>query len=195
MMRDFFETLAGEWDALQSPERGERLRQMLAELGALLGDARNILEVGTGTGALLPFLHECAPSARLVAVDFAHAMLARAQTRGVAVRFAQADVHTLPFRAVSFDVVICHGSFPHFRDKRAALFELKRVLQERGHLFILHDVSRIRVNAAHQGAHSTAIHHDLLPCSEEMCALLSAAGFGDIHVEDTSEHYLARAAV
>lgn len=193
--RVFFESLAAEWDAHQSPQRETRLRDLVSLFDSVLCHARNLLDVGTGTGALLPLLWEHAPAARLTAVDLAQAMLVRAQNRDASTSFVQADVHALPFHAASFDAVICHGSFPHFCDKRAALLELKRTLRGGGHLILLHDVSRARVNAIHQGAQSAVIHHDLLPSGEEMWALLSAVGFVEIRVEDAADHYFAIANV
>jgi len=195
--RDFFETLAAEWDALQSPERGQRLRRILVPFVPILRDARSILEVGTGTGALVPLLRERAPLARLTAIDLAQAMLTRARDRNASASFAQADAHRLPSAAASFDLVVCHGSFPHFADKSAALSEIKRALKPGGHMLILHDIGREQVNAIHRNAQSAAIHHDLLPNDDAMRALLAQAGFDAVQVEDAPEHYsaLARAPI
>ncbi|MCI0476797.1 MAG: class I SAM-dependent methyltransferase, partial [Anaerolineales bacterium] len=127
--REFFESLATGWDAMQPPERATRLRDLLAAFDSVLRDARAILEIGTGTGALVPLLRERAPLARLTAIDLAQAMLTRAHGRHMSASFAQADVHVLPFGAAHFDLVVCHGSFPHFRDQRAALNEIQRALK------------------------------------------------------------------
>ena len=196
-MREFFETLALEWDAHQAPERVARLRALFAPFDALLRDARAILEVGTGTGTLVPLVRERAPSACLVALDLAYAMLQRAQTRAPFASFVQADAHALPFDAARFDVVVCHASFPHFGDKCAALGEMRRALTRGGYLLILHDVGRAQVNAIHQNARAAVIHHDLLPDGAEMRALLTRAGFVALQIEDGAERYcvLARAPV
>lgn len=193
--REFFESLAVEWDALQSPERATRLRQLLAPFDAIWRDARAILEVGTGTGALVPLLRERAPTAQLVSLDLAYAMLTRARQREISACFSQADVHALPLATAQFDVVVCHGSFPHFRDKRAALMEIQRALKPGGHVLILHDIGRAQLNAIHQRAQAIAIHDDLLPESDAMRALLAQTGFTALQIEDAPEHYrvLARA--
>lgn len=189
--REFFEALALEWDARQPPERAARLRALLAPFDSLLGDARAILEVGAGTGALTPLLRERAPEAHIVAIDWARAMLTRAQARAPFASCAQADVHALPLAAARFDVVVCHGSFPHFRDQRAALRELERVLKPNAHLLILHDSGREKINAIHRGAHAAAIRADVLPASDTLRAWLEAAGFDEIRVEDAAERYSA----
>jgi ubiquinone/menaquinone biosynthesis C-methylase UbiE len=199
-LRAYFENLAERWDAQQPAGRQEVLRQMLAPFEDVLGAAQAILEVGTGTGALIPCLRECAPHARLVSIDLAHAMLGRARKRQATARLVQADVHRLPLasgpahrpagNAGRFDLVVCHNSFPHFAHKEAALCEIMRILSPGGHLFILHDLSREQVNAIHGGA-GEPIQNDLLPPGEETRRMLLRAGCIDAQVEDTEDHYVA----
>jgi ubiquinone/menaquinone biosynthesis C-methylase UbiE len=187
-LRTHFESLAERWDSLQKPDRGQRLRRMLAPAAALCGAAGTILEVGTGTGALIPCLRECAPGAHLVSIDLAAEMLRRARLRCPDAAVVQADAHRPPF-VPGFDLVICHNSFPHFADKPAALRYLASILRAGGHLLILHDLSREKVNAIHSGG-SEAIKNDLLPPGEETGRMLAQAGFTDVHVEDTDERYM-----
>ena len=73
-LRTFFEDLAGRWDAQQPADRLEVLSQLLAPFAVMLDAAGVILEVGTGTGALIPCLKERAPAARLVSIDLAYDM-------------------------------------------------------------------------------------------------------------------------
>jgi SAM-dependent methyltransferase len=97
--------------------------------------------------------------------------------------------HRPPFAAPCFDLVVCHNSFPHFADKPAALNALARLLRPGGHLLILHDLSREKVNAIHSGG-GAAIQNDLLPPGEETGRMLMQAGFVGVHVEDNDEHYV-----
>jgi len=85
--------------------------------------------------------------------------------------------------------VICHNSFPHFADKLAVLNALARVLRPGGHLLILHDLSREKVNAIHS-SRGAAIQNDLRPPGEEKGQMLVRAGFGDMQVEDSDECYV-----
>ena len=193
-LRAFFEDLAERWDAQQPPDRQEALRRLLVPFAAELGAARAILEVGSGTGALIPCLRERAPAAHLVSIDLAHAMLWRARRRCPDAALVQADVHRLPFMqsAGAFDLAVCHNSFPLFADMPFALRGLARVLALGGCLLILHDLSREQVNAIHGGA-GPPINHDLLPPAEDARRMLLEAGFSDVRVEDTPTHYLAGA--
>ncbi len=162
---------------------------MLAPVVPLCHASGSILEVGTGTGALIPCLQESAPSARVVSIDLAAEMLRRARRRCPGAAVVQADAHRPPFAAPRFDLVICHNSFPHFADKPAALVNLASVVRPGGHLLILHDLSRERVNAI-QGGGAPAIQHDLLPPGDETGRMLARAGFSDVQVEDTDKGYM-----
>lgn len=73
-LRAFFKDLAGRWHGFQLPGRGEVLRRLLP-YAPLLSASGDILEVGTGTGALIPCLREGRSGARLVSVDLAVEML------------------------------------------------------------------------------------------------------------------------
>jgi len=188
-LRSYFEDLAGRWDGSQPPNRGEVLRRLLLPFAPLLGAGGAVLEVGTGTGALIPCLRECAPGARLVSIDLAGAMLRRARQRCPDAALVQSDAHHPPFAVLGFDVVVCHNSFPHFADKPAALNALARVLRRGGYFLILHDLSREKVNAIHSGGGS-AIQNDLLPPGEETGRMLMRAGFVGVQVEDTDERYV-----
>jgi ubiquinone/menaquinone biosynthesis C-methylase UbiE len=188
-LRTYFEELAGRWDSFQPPDREEVLHRLLVPFAPLLGTSGAILEVGTGTGALIPCLQECAPGALLVSIDLAGEMLRGARLLCADATVVQADAHRPPFAALGFDLVICHNSFPHFADKPAALNALARLLRPGGYLLILHDLSREKVNVIHSGG-GAAIQNDLLPPGEETGQMLVRAGFGDVEVEDSDERYV-----
>ena len=120
-LRLFFEGAASDWDSHQPPNRTELLERALAPFDPYFSACESILEVGTGTGALLPVLSRRYPAARLCSIDLARAMLCQAQKRPGAGAVAQCDVHALPFRNRAFSAVICHNSFPHFHDQLLAL--------------------------------------------------------------------------
>lgn len=187
--RAFFEHLAEEWDAQQPPDREEQVRRLLLPFRDALRSSRTILEIGTGTGALLPLLGEIAPSAQLIGIDLAWGMLRRARARSPDAWLIQADAHRLPFPARAFDRAVCHNVFPHFRDPKAALSELARVLHPGGLLLILHDRSREEVNTLHQQV-GGAIGNDLLPPGENLHRMLTESGFSG-RVEDGPNTYQA----
>jgi ABC-type cobalamin/Fe3+-siderophores transport system ATPase subunit/ubiquinone/menaquinone biosynthesis C-methylase UbiE len=188
--RPYFEEIASRWDALQPGGREERIRQLLAAFAPDLQCARTVLDVGTGTGALLPLLRDLAPGAQLAALDLAQAMLLRARARSGQAAALLADAHALPLATASIDAIVCHSVFPHFRDKARALSELRRVLRPGGRLLILHDSGRAVVNRIHSQAQGP-IHADLLPPADTLRELLMATGLEEVQVEDAPDHYLA----
>jgi ubiquinone/menaquinone biosynthesis C-methylase UbiE len=198
-LRAFFESLADEWDASQTPDRVEVLRRMLAPFETELRAAESILEVGTGTGALIPRLQERSPIAHIVSIDLAQAMLRHARQRCPDTSLVQCDVHWLPFPSGSiklgFTWVICHNSFPHFVHPPEALDEMARVLCRDGQLLIVHDLSREQVNAIHQGIQDSIVHNDLLPRGVELARMLETHGFEVVQFEDSTRRYAMHARI
>ena len=193
-IRQYFEAHAPTWDDRMPADIGTVLREFAAPLALVLSSARRILEIGTGTAAFVPVLREYAPDARLVSMDLAYAMLQGAQRRCPAECFMQANVHHLPAAAGSFDLVVCHNSFPHFADKPQALREIGRVLGSGGQLVILHNNSREFINRIHMQA-GAPIDHDFLPPGETMAQWMVAVGFHGVHVDDLPTHFIARGRV
>ena len=194
-IRIYFENRAPTWNSMMPDNLDDALHQMLTPFVEVLAQAQTLLEIGTGTGALIPHLASYAPGARRVSVDLAHSMLQQANVRCPDARLAQVDAHRLPFASgqhLQFDVVVCHNSFPHFTDRPRALVEIHRVLRPGGQLLIVHNNPRERVNAIHTRA-GGPIANDLLPPGDELRNLLVQTGYENVWVEDNDIHYLARA--
>ncbi|PJF27323.1 MAG: hypothetical protein CUN53_04490, partial [Phototrophicales bacterium] len=80
-VRTYFEALAARWDERMPSDYGGRLDQFMRPLAAVLEPARVVVEIGTGTGSLVPVLSAIVPGAALIALDLAHAMLMQAVKR------------------------------------------------------------------------------------------------------------------
>ena len=187
--RQFFDEAAVEWDASEVEGTHSHLREIVAGLGIEPGST--VLDVGTGTGALVPLLLEATDGkGQIVALDFSGEMLRRAQAKGRPVAYVQGDAQRLPFRAETFDWVICNAVFPHFPDKRRALNEASRVLREGGRLVICHTASRQTINEFHHSA-GGVVAHDTIPDEKVMRQLLREAGLGEVRVWDEPDRYLA----
>jgi len=192
-LRLFFEHLAQEWDDQQPSDRQLILDQLVSRIAHHVQDTGMLLEVGTGTGGLIPVLKKHFPKSMIISIDFANAMLMQARKLNGCV--VQADVHHLSFTDRQFSSVICHNSFPHFKDKLHSLREIRRVLQPQGSLLIMHELSREKVNYIHQTARAVEIHQDLLPPGDELAGWLLQAGFTPTIIEDAQDHYVACARV
>lgn len=194
-LRQFFEELSVEWDDHQPADRDLLLHKLLAPYDPFFSQCRSILEVGTGTGALIPILRQRYPNTNLVSMDIAYRMLTKAGNRQPGSSLIQADIHHLPITAGQFDGLICHNALPHFWWMQDALTEMKKVLRTPGHLLIFHDISREQVNAVHQNAHNPIIHDDLLPEGLRLAKMLKSTGFLPLQVTDQNDRYIIYAKI
>lgn len=186
--KTFFNNLAAEWDNMPKPDQ-KKLAHIAARLQLQPGQA--VLDVGTGTGVLLPFLREgIGPDGTLVAVDIADRMIARASEKYARLaRLQTADVTALPFEDGTFDRVVCYSAFPHFPDKLAALREMARVLKPAGSIFVAHSEGREHINHFHHSLKSF-VSQDQLPDDGEMRRLGTAAGCQAEFVENSQGYYI-----
>jgi demethylmenaquinone methyltransferase/2-methoxy-6-polyprenyl-1,4-benzoquinol methylase len=99
------------------------------------------LDLCCGTGDMAFALRRRAgnSSARILGVDFSHAMLqlASIKSRGTALRWAEADALNLPFASAQFDLVTAAFGFRNLADYDAGLREIVRVLRPGGECGIL----------------------------------------------------------
>ena len=95
-----------------------------------------IADLATGTGDLARAMQTKSPHAELTGVDFLPEMLEIARRKGVR-RVVLADVMKLPFGDASFDCVTIAFGLRNLENCSAALGEMWRVLNAKGHLLVL----------------------------------------------------------
>ncbi|GAB4323069.1 MAG: hypothetical protein Kow0059_18310 [Candidatus Sumerlaeia bacterium] len=193
-LRRFFDEQAQWWDERVRPMEEHWLFKRWFESLELSRGAR-VLEIGCGTGRLLPHLGGAlaGDGGLAAAVDLSARMLAAAAARlrvtgAQQVALCQAEAARLPWRSELFDVVLYVNTFPHLRPFEAALAECRRVLRRAGRVHIVHFAGREHINAIH-AAHGGAVAGDLLPAAEELGALLVTLGFGLLRTEESDDHY------
>jgi ubiquinone/menaquinone biosynthesis C-methylase UbiE len=155
----------------------------------LAGRARgDVLDIGCGTGALLPRLAAWnARVDRFVGLDPAPAMLreAAATARSISgagsaarVGFAAGEAEALPFAPASFDVAVSASALHYFPDPARALVEARRVLRPSG-CFLLLDWSRdfVSMKALDLWMRATRVPYARMWSQREMRDLLHGAGF------------------
>ena len=149
---------------------------------ARIAPGERVLDIGSGTGAFEERLAETVPSAEVVGVDMAPAMVdrARRKLRGTpSVSFRRADAHALPFGNERFDVVVSASTFHYLGRPAVALAEATRVLRPGGRLVILDwcrdfwtcrvmDEVLLRLDPAHDGCYTLAEMQGLLAGSPLM---------------------------
>ncbi len=175
--------LASEYDARWAFYIDATMRKTLEQLDLKPSD--RLLDVGCGTGSLLPVISERFPSAELVGLDLCIEMLsvARGKLDGHTALVA-ARAENLPFPDCHFDIVVSCSTLHYIRYPEESLLELQRVLKPGGKLIITDwcdDYITCRMldrflnifNRAHFKTYGT----------NECIRLLSDAGFGEVCVE------------
>ena len=192
MIRAYFNEKADTWDETIAEKDTAKLERMVKRLNLKPGST--ILDIGTGTGVFLPFvLNEIGNGGRIIALDVAGEMLLRARAKGFdgSIDYLCTDVMDIPLEDGIFDAIVCYSSFPHFQNKPKALAEMNRVIRSGGRMLICHTKSRSTINEIH--SQIPAVKNDLIPDTDKMRPMLSAAGFPEISIEDNSDSYLASA--
>jgi len=189
--REFFNKAAVTWDKrFESKELTNFLSQLIPTFN--LKPGQKVLDVGTGTGILIPFLLEAVGSAgHVTAVDYAEKMveICNAKYAGISnVSLAVQRVENLDFPSESFNAVTCFGLFPHLENKEAALAQLNRVLKPCGKLIIAHALGSAEIEVHHRN--ESVVAQDKLPDETEMKRLLKLAGFAGINIVDEPGCYV-----
>lgn len=95
----------------------------------------SILDIGSGTGALLQKLAGKYPSASLAGLDMAYGMGVTARDRladSGRVSFVTADAEHLPFADASFDLVVSTSTFQWLETLDPAFSQIRRILRPEG---------------------------------------------------------------
>jgi ubiquinone/menaquinone biosynthesis C-methylase UbiE len=190
--KDFFDRHAHKWDELYYQTEPAELKDLIREFQIRKGDW--ILDVGTGTGILLPYLSRLTgKEGKLFALDFSSEMLSVAKSKLTqsGIEFIDSDVGNMPFENEIFDRVICLASFPHFGNKPKSLQEMSRVLKKGGMLFIAHLLSSLEIKEHHSGA-GEEVKDDVLPENSSMIKMMSKAKLKRIKIVDQPSLYLAQ---
>jgi ubiquinone/menaquinone biosynthesis C-methylase UbiE len=189
-LQGYFDQLAPTWDKELTPERLNRLGKIIEELD--IKPEYHVLDIGSGTGVLVPFLAaRLGSEGKILALDFSMEMLVQAQAKDFPpiVGFAQADIIAIPLANDSMDLAMCNSALPHFGDKGKALQEIARVLRTNGRLVICHTMSREALNRLHESI-GGAVANDLLPDESHLRRLIAQARLKITHFEDGPERYL-----
>ena len=154
----------------------------------LTGD---VLEIGSGSGAMAEGLAATFPAVRLTVTDIDEAMVASARRRLARrsnITAEQADVTALPFPSASFDAVTSYLMLHHVISWREALRECARVLRPGG-MFLGYDLTDTRV--ARMTHRIDGSPHRILGPKELRAGLLEA-GFTQAVVDTSAGGHLMR---
>jgi ubiquinone/menaquinone biosynthesis C-methylase UbiE len=190
----YFNEAADTWDErFYTPKLEAFLDRLVPKFG--LNSGQNILDVGTGTGLLIPFLlRVIGPSGSITAIDYAEKMVQICKSKYSHIQnvsFKLQDVEELDLAPESFDAITCFGLFPHIENKGKALKNMCCSLKSGGKLIIAHALSSDEIKSHHRNA-SLAVSHDVLPEDEEIRLLLKRSGFIEIRIKDKPGCYICQ---
>lgn len=188
----FFDSFADTWDSYRNTNI--KILGRLLELANIPAGAA-VLDVGSGTGVLLPYLHVAVGAeGKITAVDFSEKMLAKAQEKFANlgnVSFIVGDVLEMNLPAESIDVIICLNFFPHLHTrKKEFISKMKSFLKNGGSLIIMHDISREKVNSIHRD--SAVVTEHRLPEAKVVAEMFQACGYQNITAYEDDTLYFVK---
>lgn len=134
-VRAAFSRSASLYDVRAVVQRDVRAR-VLELLRDVAPEARRILDVGSGTGALLARIAGERPGVATAAIDLAPGMCAATRRATGSAIVAAADAEALPFRQSSFDLVVSTSTLQWLPRLDRGLAEMRRVLAPGGTLCV-----------------------------------------------------------
>jgi len=192
--RQYFDELAQRWDNIPK-------RPWAAETVALFcrracrGNPSLVLDVGAGTGLLVPVLIDIlSDSASVIEFDYALQMLRIGQEKvsNGRVGWVCGDALALPFPPAAFPAVLCYGILPHLGDATEALAKLWSVVQPGGALAVGHPLGSAALNEMHAEI-GGPVGEDRLPTADEVAVICRRLGASRVETEDKAQGYFVYA--
>ena len=185
---DFFNSKAGDWDSYTTDKDLKDIRSICSRIP--FAESDSVLDVGCGTGILVPFLLERGVDVEnITAMDVSAEMIEILRRKHGGVRAVCGDFEEHGFSLSAFDKVIIYNAFPHFSDPARVICNAFSCLKSPGLFVVAHSMNRRDLDAFHAGVEGAVSSHRLIS-DGEFEALLRAAGFGDVAIEDANSFYL-----
>lgn len=187
---EFFNQIAKEWDSIIEVNE-EKINTLLSKLN--ITDNSKVLDIGTGTGVLIPFLKSLNPNGYIKGVDISSEMLnvAREKFRNIEkVSFELVDVEKDVINE-TYDSIILYSMFPHLKDKTNTIKKLvEKNLEKSGQLIIAHSNSREFLNNMHKEKNECVSEDRLISVTDQRY-LFEKAGLKVVDAfEDNEIYYL-----
>lgn len=188
--REFFNERAEIWDSITTHD-DEKVSYITSLLE--LNGSEKIMDVGTGTGVMIPYYESKLNSGSIVAVDYSENMIEVARRKFPEnehpVTFKVSDIYNLEMKP-EFDLVMCYSCFPHFPNQSLAVSHLVEGLKAGGKFVVAHSASRDKINNVHMEA-GKIVSNDFLPHMKELIEMMEKAHLDIIFQRDDEEYYIA----
>lgn len=188
--RNFFNKLAPTWDQNEVLSTPEKVNFILDFIDLKKG--QSVLDLGTGTGVLLPFIAErIGKDGNIVAVDYSEGMLNQAKIKFESLvprpEFLQMDFECENIKG-EFDRIILYCVYPHLHTPAETLKWLSKVnLKTGGIITIAFPCNEDYINNIHREKHSDS---DVLPPANILAQYFIANGLNASVASYTSDSYV-----
>ncbi|WP_343339397.1 2-methoxy-6-polyprenyl-1,4-benzoquinol methylase, mitochondrial [Terrisporobacter petrolearius] len=185
---DFFNSVAKNWDNMINVDES-KINYLLNKLKIQEND--EILDIGTGTGVLIPFLNERVCTGRIKGVDISEGMLEVAKSKFNHLSNVDFDLVNVEKEELKYqyDKIILYSMYPHLENKTQTISNLvKDSLKEDGILMIAHSDSREFLNNLHRNS-DERVHESILMEINEQKNVFINAGLKVIEAFENDEMY------
>ena len=162
----------------------ERLEQIVTAANISAGET--VLDVGSGTGILIPLIQRCRPT-RIYACDLSRKMLSKLRSNYAGVDTILSDVRHLDLPAQSIDVVFINACYPNIADKDGAFKKLAQLMKPAGRLVISHPLGKTFIDTLRKTA---TFPLDDFPSQAEADKNLEQYGFSVTTFVDEPQLYI-----
>lgn len=188
--RSFFNEKAKVWDEISVHD--DRKVEYITETLSIMGHER-VLDIGTGTGIMIPHYEARLVDGSIVAVDYSENMIEVARTKypeseHPSVTYVVSDIYDLDYSS-EFDLVVCYSCFPHFVDQPLAVRMLARALRKGGRLAVAHSDSAKKINGIHMEG-GVEISNDFLPPMERLKQMMTECGLSVLFERDDDDYFI-----
>lgn len=187
--KDFFNSMAEKWDNICHHDLNK-----ISEILNLadIQQGYKILDVGTGTGIIIPnLISKIGNTGEVTAIDIADKMIEAAKNKYSYsnVNFIVGDVFNSDLPVEYFDVIMCYSVFPHFEYKLTAIEKLGKFIKPGGKIIISHSQSRDEINHMHKNS-SPVVSRDYLPDANTIKGYFSRYNFDTVVSIDTQSMFV-----
>lgn len=185
----FFDKLSENWDDNEVLSTPEKINEILSRLD--IREGAYILDLGTGTGVLIPYLSTLAGEmGHVVAIDASEGMLKKAigknrHLNNVTFRKSDFECET---PEGTYDLIMLYCVYPHLKSPRETISRLvNENLKPGGKIIIAFPTDEAFINNIHKERKAES---DRLPSAHDLCALFVKWGLKSTVVGYDSDIYI-----